>query len=498
MEEINKEGATSSYRNIFKATSLFGGVQIYNIIISIIKSKIIAVLLGPAGMGIQGLFQSATQFIQGCTSFGLSQSAVRDISEANETNNSQRIGKTVSIVRRLVWITGLLGLIVTIILSPLLSKSSFGNFGYIIPFIFLSSTLLIDQLCVGQKVVLQGLRRLKYLAKASSIGATIGLLVCIPIYYFMGVRGIVPTLILTSLTSLLLSWYYSKKINIEKVVVSTKQAIRDGREMLKMGVALSVSSMLALLCAYLLRSFIRYQDGVDQVGFFTAGWAIMNTYVGMVFSAMGTDYYPRLSAVNKDNEKCKQIINQQGEIAIIIIAPLILACVIFMPYIVRILYSSEFAPASDYILWAIVGMMFKAASWVVSYLFLAKAESRLFVINETIGNTYTLLLNLIGYYWWGLNGLGISFVVSYLVYLLQVYIISNKRYGFAYSNEFFKVFFTQLLLVSIGVTLIHVFRSSWVYAPLLLLLFLSVFLSYKELDKRINFSHFIRNNFFKK
>lgn len=71
-----------------------------------------AVLLGPAGVGIMGL----------------SQSAVRDVSEANSSNDIQRIAKTVTLVRKLVWITGLLGLIVVACCSPLLSKFSFGNY----------------------------------------------------------------------------------------------------------------------------------------------------------------------------------------------------------------------------------------------------------------------------------------------------------------------------------------------------------------------------------
>lgn len=83
----------SSYRSIFKATSLFGGVQVYQILIQIIKSKFVAVLLGPAGVGIMGLYQSGLQLIQQISSMGLASSAVRDVSEANGTNDIQRIAK---------------------------------------------------------------------------------------------------------------------------------------------------------------------------------------------------------------------------------------------------------------------------------------------------------------------------------------------------------------------------------------------------------------------
>ena len=203
------DNSQSSYRSIFKATSLFGGVQVYQILIQIIKSKFIAVLLGPAGVGIMGLYQSGLQLVQQISSMGLAQSAVRDVSEANGSNDRQRIAKTVTVVRKLVWITGLLGLIIVACCSPLLSKFSFGNYDYTIPFIILSVTILLDQLSAGQKVVLQGMRRIKELAKCTTFGVTFGLISSVPFYYWLGIDGIVPTLNLNSICSLILSWFYS-------------------------------------------------------------------------------------------------------------------------------------------------------------------------------------------------------------------------------------------------------------------------------------------------
>ena len=256
----------SSYRSIFKATSLFGGVQFYQILIQIIKSKVIAVLLGPAGVGVLGLFQSGLQLIQQMTNMGLSSSAVRDVSEATGTGDLKRVSKTVTVVKRLVWITGMLGLLFVAFLSPLLGKSSFGNYDYTIPFVLLSVTLLFDQLSSGQKVVLQGLRRLKDLARCSAIGVTVGLVVSIPFYYWMGIKGIAPTLVLTSACSLIVSWWYSRKIKIGKVNISVKETFAHGRQMLVMGISMSLSGVLATGVAYITRSYIQSMGGVEQVG----------------------------------------------------------------------------------------------------------------------------------------------------------------------------------------------------------------------------------------
>lgn len=485
--------ASSEYRSIFKATSLFGGVRVFSILISIIRSKIVAILIGTTGVGIVGLFTSGTSLIQSITQLGLSQSAVRDVSEANASGNQAKVNRVVTVLRRLVWFTGLLGMLCVIAFSPVLSKTSFGNSDYIFAFILLSVTLLFNQLSGGQNVILQGTRRLNYLAKASVWGSLLGLVICVPLYYWLGIKGIVPNLILGSLTTLLLSWYYSRKVPYTPVKLKVREIIQEGGQMLKMGIAMSVSGVLVALSAYILRSFINHQGGVDEVGLFQAGFVIMTTYVGLVFSAMGTDYYPRLSAVNKDNEKCRIIMNQQGEIGILILAPLILACIVFVPWIVRLLYSERFLGANDYIIWAASGMLFKMASWAISFIFIAKGESKLFMINETAVNIYSLGFQILGYWLLGLRGIGIGYALTFLCYFIQVYAISRIRYGFRFSMEFNKIFILQMVLLSICIALTTILNVVWMkYVFGAVLVGISLWFSLVGLDKRVGLLSIIK------
>lgn len=484
-EEVQNVDQKSSYRSIFKATSLFGGVQVYQILISVIKSKFIAVLLGTTGIGIQGLYQSALQLIQSLTSMGLSTSAVRNVSEANGSGNVPRIYRVVTVLRKLVWFTGILGLLAVVALSPVLSETAFGNSDYVIPFIILSITLLLDQLAAGQRVVLQGMRKLKDLAKASAIGSTIGLIVSVPLYYLLDINGIVPTLILNSVASLSITWFFARKIHIEEPVISTKQVIHEGAGMMKMGLAMSLTNILTYGCAYAVRGYIRNLDGTEAVGLYTAGFAIISTYVGMVFTAMSTDYYPRLAAVNNDNIKCSEVVNQQGEIATLILCPLLIICMVFMPFVVRILYSEAFLPASNFIVMACIGMFFKLGSWLVAYQFIAKGESTLFVVNEFSANVYMLALNIIGYKTWGLLGIGISFTIGYLFYFLQVLLISHRKYGYKMKDAFAKLYFTQLVFVLITYFFIQFENSFIKYLLGSSLILISCFYSLKGLDKRL-------------
>lgn len=488
----------SSYRSIFKATSLFGGVQVYQILIQIIKSKFVAVLLGPAGVGIMGLYQSGLQLVQQISSMGLANSAVRDVSEANGSNDIQKIAKIVTVVRKLVWITGLLGLIIVACCSPLLSKFSFGNYDYTIPFIILSVTLLLDQLSAGQRVILQGMRRLKDLAKCTAFGATFGLITSVPLYYWLGIDGIVPTLILNSACTLTLSWLYSRKIKVEKIQVNPKHTLEQGKQMLVMGISMSLSGIFSSVVAYAIRGYIQGSGGVEQVGLFQAGFAIMTTYVGMVMNAIATDYYPRLAAINKDNEKCREAVSQQGEIGLMILAPMLTCCLVFMPFVLKILYSDSFLAANEYISWACLGMMLRLAAWVISYLFVAKAESKLFLKLELSANIYYLVFSLIGYHFWGLTGLGIAFAMEYVVYFVQCYLIARKRYDFRFSHSFIKCYAIQLLLVIACLAIVMVLDGWMKYTFGSVIIAISCYLGLKGLNQRINLLGFVKNKIAKK
>ncbi|PMB24595.1 O-antigen translocase [Fischerella thermalis CCMEE 5319] len=476
----------SSYRQIMKATSIFGGVQVFQIIIGIIRSKFIAVLLGPLGMGISGLLTSTTGFVAALTNFGLSTSAVRDIAAAYGTGNETRLAIVAEVFRRWVWVTGLLGVLLTAAFSPWLSEITFGNRNYTFSFIFISITLLLGQLSAGNSVLLQGTRQIRLLAKSGMLGSIFGLVTTIPLYYLYGIEGIVPGIIVTAITSLLLTWYYARKLDIKSVYVSKARTLAEGKEMLKMGFMISLSGLITLGASYIVRIFISRTGGVEQVGLYNAGFAIINTYVGMIFTAMGTDYYPRLSAVANSNDESRNVMNQQAEIALLILAPILIVFLVFIKWVVILLYSKQFLPVTDMIYWAALGMFFKAASWSIAFIFLAKGTSKLFFWNELITNIYLLGLNLLGYYYMGLTGLGLSFLVAYFIYLIQVYGVANLKFRFHFNAEFIKISSLQLGLALLSFLVVKLLCNPYMYLAGGGLIILSAWYSWKELDKRLD------------
>lgn len=479
------DSARGSYRQIMRATSIFGGVQVFQIIIGVIRSKCIAVLLGPAGMGIAGLLQASIDMMAALTGFGLSTSAIKNISSAQAQGDEEKVGRTIAVFKRLVWGTGLLGALLTLLLSPYLSRITFGNQEYTWAFVVLSATLLMNQISTGQSTLLRAMRQIKQMAKASLIGSTLGLVTTIPLYYVYGAKAIVPGILLTSLITLLLTGHYAAKLSFARLKIGFAAMRSEGKEMLTMGFLISLSSIVTLAFSYVVRIFIGHYGSVADVGLYNAGFAIVNTYVGMVFTAMATDYYPKLSAAANDVKKTNESVNQQAEIALLILSPILLVFIVCIKWVIVVLYSEAFLPVDNMILFAAVGMLFKTLSWAIAFIFLARGASQLFFWNELIANVYILGLNLAGYYGYGLTGLGLSFLISYMLYALQVYLVSKKRFGYVMDSELFLLFSVNAVFISIGLISVQFFTPLFAYLTGGGLFMASAVLSLYFLDKRL-------------
>lgn len=480
MEEVNKKG----FAQILKATSLFGGVQIVTILFSIIRTKFAAVLLGPAGMGIIGLFSSTIDFFGAATSFGISTAGVRSLAEAGSDGDEFKTGKTISIVKNLVWITGFFGLAVLIIFSPFLSKWIFGNSDFIWGFVALSITLLLNQLLAARMVLIQGMRRISLLALIYIVNAVASVLITVPLYYFLGEKGIVPALILISLSSFLVSLYFSKRVPYLRIKVGLGESLLEGKGMLKLGFFIGLSGLLTLASAYLLRIFINNVGTLEDVGLYNAGFAIINTYVGLVFTAMATDYFPRLSSAIGEVKGFSLVANQQLEIAILLLGPILCWFIIFINPIIVILYSEAFRPINEMLLWSGTGMIFKGIGWCLGYIILAKGSSRFFFTNELIALIYQLAINLAGYYFFGLKGLGISFLIGYVIYAIQVMVVSRWFYSYEFEFKILKKFLILSILISICMICFYFLeRPIYLFGVGTSVCILASIYTFRELDK---------------
>jgi O-antigen/teichoic acid export membrane protein len=483
----------SSYRQIMKATSLFGGVQVINIIIGIIRTKLVAVLLGTAGIGVLGLLNTPLTLIASITGLGISFSAIRDISEAAGTQDEKRISDTLTSFRRWVLLTGILGMIVTIILAPWLSQWTFDNDEYTWAFIWLSSTFFINAISGGQLAILQGMRRLQNMAKATVIGSALGLFISIPLYYYFGTNGIPAALIITALVSLLISRHFARNIPIARSSISYKASFQLGLKMVKLGIVLTISGIVGAGVRYVILAFISREGGPEKVGLYQAGFGLISTYVGMIFTAMGADYFPRLAAINDDNKKCAEVINHQITIAATLIAPLCVLLLSFLPLAISLLYTKDFLPIVPMGEWLVLSTFLKVIVWAVGYLYLAKGALKTAFIIDNLMNVIFIVGYIFLYKLIGLEGIGIADFILYSLALPLTLYVSSTKYDFSF-NRTTKIQLSKYgALVLFSFVLLRVVDERFIYLIGSALTVFTSILAIVDLNKYIGILSFLKN-----
>lgn len=489
----NKQGA---YRSIVKTTSLFGGVQVIQILTSIIRGKLVAVILGAVGMGINTLFTSVINLLTMVSTFGLNFSAVRDISQATESDDQERLSRTLHTFKRWIIFCALLGLVIAVAAAPWISELSFDDRSYTMQVRLVSAAVFFTILSNSKTTILQGTRQYKSLAKASVIGSVAGLATSVPIYLVWGDTGIVPALIVGAGTLFAVNWFYAGKVRTVPVTQTLRENFVQGKEMAKLGAVLMVSSFLGMLAIYLINSYVGRYGSLADVGFYGAGTGITNQYLGLVFTAMSVDYFPRLSAVAHDRVKVNEMVNQQAEIVVLICAPLIVGMMLTAPLLIRVLLSAEFLVIREFICILAFGMIFKAASYALGYISFARGDKKLFFWLEGVyGNVSTLCFNVLGYYFWGLTGMAVSFAVSFALYFVLIVVVTRVRYRFELDRSFLRIFCTVLILTCAVFVQTSLFTSVWGYTAGGGLFAGTIWYSFRKLDKGMDLKGLIKRRF---
>src|ERR1043165_1637887 len=322
----------SSYRQIFKSTALIGATQAANIVIGILRTKALAILLGPVGMGLAGTYLTVAGFVGGVAGLGLGNSGVRQIAEASSSGDESKIARTIFTLRRASLISGVLGMIVVLIFCVPLSHVTFGNGSHAGALALMSITVLFGGISAGQLALLQGLRRLGDLAKSQVAGAFFGAIGSIILVYLLREKGVAPFLVANAALVIVFSYWYSRKVNVKEVRMSLREAFSESKGLLSLGVAFVLQNLLLGLGAYLSRVLIISHLGIEAVGLYTATWTLSSYYVNIVLKAMGTDFYPRLTAAANDHGKMNRLVNEQIEMGLLIAVPGVLGVMALSPW----------------------------------------------------------------------------------------------------------------------------------------------------------------------
>ncbi len=463
----------SSYGQILKSSAWIGGSSVLVIGVGVIRTKAMAVLLGPAGFGLMGLYSSIVDLALAVASMGIGSSGVRQIAESVSTGNEARIARTVIVLRRTAVLLGILGAVLVVVFSGPLSTLTFGDDRHAGAVALLGLAVFFRAVSAGQGALIQGLRRIADLAKMGVWGALLGALLSIVLVYVLGEQGVAPSLVAAAAMGLVISWGYSRKVEIEYPAMTRAEVRQEAASLLKLGFAFMASGILMMGAAYAVRAIVLRLEGLDAAGFYSAAWTLGGLYVGIVLQAMGADFYPRLVGAAEDDPQCNRLVNEQTQVSLLLAGPGVIATLTFAPLVILLFYSARFYEAVEVLRWICLGIALRVITWPIGFIIVAKNRQVIFLGAEVAWTVVNVGLTWLCVNSFGVNGAGMAFFGSYVFHGLLVYPIVRWLSGFRWSVANWQT--GLLFLCSIAMVLggFYVLPPLWAYGVGTLVMILS-------------------------
>ncbi len=421
---------------IFKATAILSGSSIVTILVSLVSAKVMAVFLQPGGYGYYGLLQSFVGIASVVTGMGMATGLVRMGAAAAAGNDAL----TIASLRRASWWLfaglGALASAVLLLFRVPLSRWAAGREEAAGAILLMSIALLFTVAGNIQTGTLNAHHRVEALAKSSIVTTVLAAAFAIVMFVIWRERGVVAAIIGGAVVGWLGSAYFlHRAVGPVMVKPSRRQTLQAAWSLLRFGGPYTASTLVGTGAQLVLPMIVLHMLDQESVGYYKAAAAISVGYLSFLVTAMGQDYYPRISAVRAQPAALVKLINEQHRLVMLISVPMILGTLALAPYVIPLVYSSKFLPAAAILEYQLIGDLFKFSSWTMSFAILARCRSSVFFLTESVGGVTMLAVTWAAVRWFGLPGLGIAFLATYIVYYLVVWVITRREIALVWTSS---------------------------------------------------------------
>lgn len=481
--------ASKTYGQILKSSSIIGGAQGINYIIGMLRTKLVAVLLGPSGVGLVGLYASVAGLVGTIAGLGLDSSGVREVAEAHGRGDAQRLARTAQMLRRVCWLTGLLGWVLTAVFSYPLSVWTFRSPERAWAIALLGGMVLCSAVAGGSTALIQGTRRIGDLARLNVLGAVSGTVVAVGLYWWLGERGIVPVMLATAAMNLGMAWWFARRVQTVQITQTWTDALGNSKRLISLGAAFMWSALAGAAVGLGIRALIVRHHGLEANGIYQAAWGISGMFGGFIINAMGADFYPRLTAAISNPVEAGRLVNEQTEIGILLALPGLQATLAFAPWIMEIFYTGKFVSGSELLVWFVVAVFFRMITFPMGYILLAKgAGTRFAVLTSAF---HVIHIALCAYL---LPRFPLRSIALANVFLAGVYVIGMRRFAgsliaFRWSDDTRVLTLLSGALIATAVILYLLLPAQWALLGGILLTSASCILSFRGVARRIGETH---------
>jgi enterobacterial common antigen flippase len=413
-------------KSIFRATAILSGSSFITILVGLVSAKVMALLLQPTGYGYYGLLQSVVSVGSLLTGMGLATGLVRHGAAAASQGDENEISNLRNGAWTLFWGVGGISMLAIILFREPLSRLCGVDHPALMPVVGIAVMFTVSTNI--QTGMLNAYHRVGALATYAVVNSVICAGVSISAVLAWRRFGVVPAIV----GGAIVSWAVSRillgrHINRSVSRLFRKETLVAAWSLARFGGPFTISTMVGTGVQLALPILIFHLLSTESVGYYKASSAIAVGYLGFLVTAMGQDYFPRISAAKNNPQALVKLINEQHRLVMLLAAPIILGTLALVPYLIPLVYSRKFNPAVEILEWQLIGDLFKFSSWTMSFAILARCKTSIYFLTELIGGAITLATTWIGVHLFGLAGLGIGSLMMFVIYYGVTWVVIRRE-----------------------------------------------------------------------
>lgn len=466
--------------NRLKSILGMGFASVIQVLVNIVKVKIIAVLLGTAGVGITSFINNIITTIIPISSLGMNQGIIKEVSE--NVHDKKRIKSIIVTTYITTFILSIFIIAFIIIFNGSISILNLENFDKRYTYIALLSIpfLTFNQINIA---IINGFKKIKILGLANIISSIVTLIISVALTYYYGLKGAVSAIFITSLVTSFVYWYLGRSHD-DRIVKGIRgfYDINLLKILIKYSMVVLYTMFISNMYILIIRKIIISKMGIDSVGIFQADWSLINQYLGLVLSSLGAYLIPTLCSL-KSKREINEELNSTLKIIMLIAVPMMLCIIVFGRIVIILFYSSKFMEAAELLPLFILGDVLKCIAWVIGTpLWTIPKLKKLALLNTLdfiaiVGCTYIFIDKL------GLYSVAIGYILMNIIEIIFNYFVMKKEIEFKFNKHNYRLILTSVTIVTLSVIVdFYIYNILLRYVIQFLLFLIWVGLSVKRSD----------------
>ncbi|MTC74733.1 oligosaccharide flippase family protein [Providencia sp. wls1919] len=421
--------------NLVKTSLLSLIATFFKMLSGLVINKAISVYIGPAGLAVIGQFQNFSQVILIAAQGAINSGVVKYTAEYGR--ESPKIPYLFSTALRISLVASVSVGLLLILFSSFFSNRILDSINYNFVFIIFGFTIILFVLNGLLLSIINGLKEIRSYIKINIIQSLYSLIFTSLLIYVFSLKGALVALATNQSIIFFITILMIRKHEIIKWKNFTSVFDKEISKKLFAFSAMAITSAIMVPTSqFIIRDYIATTQGMEQAGYWQGVWYISTTYLLIVTTALSTYYLPRLSEITSKQELKKEIL-QGYKILLPIVIASGLTIYILRDFIIHLLFSDIFLPMKPLFTWQIIGDIFKIASWLLGYIMLAKAMTKMFILSEIIFSIACIILSYCFITIYGTIGATIAYCLTYIVYLIaMVIIIYSSRNKIFIKNRY--------------------------------------------------------------